>query len=200
MKLYSKRHNNRLQDSVVLFKSPVTRDPALRQVFYCPVPAVDSVSLEDLKVYIDNVIKQVNEKTKEEPFKPFVSTYIPLTDTDGDEIKTDITFKTRYDENLKTHNTVFEQVMAEMAAEQKLEDSLSAGTFYAPYIPDLPTQKKMEEVSSADVVQKAYTNSFISHRAMLKVSGFSNEDIENMNKEIEETVATYLASLRNGQQ
>lgn len=185
MKLYSKRHNNRLQDSVVLFKSPIDWN-APRRVFYCDVQG--EMEPHELKVYVDDIIKKVNEAEA----KPFVSTYIPLAGTVMDAN----TFKTRYDENLKTHNTVFEQVMAEMAAEQRLEESLSAGTFYAPYIPDLPTQKKMEEVLFADVVHKAHTNSFISHRGMLKTSGFSNEDIENMGKDMVDTVA----SLRNGQQ
>lgn len=193
MKLYSKRHNNRLQDSVVLFKSPIDWN-APRRVFYCDVQG--EMEPHELKVYVDDIIKKVNEAEA----KPFVSTYSPLTDTAGDEIKTDITFKTRYDENLKTHNSVFAQVMAEMAAEQKLEESLSAGTFYAPYIPDLPTQKKMEEVFLSEVNETAWkagvNRGFISHRGMLKASGFSNEDIENMGKDMVDTVA----SLRNGQQ
>ena len=193
MKLYSKRHNNSLQDSVVLFKSPIDWK-APRRVFYCDVQG--EMEPHELKVYVDDIIKKVNEAE----VKPFVSTYSPLTDTAGDEIKTDITFKTRYDENLKTHNSVFAQVMAEMAAEQKLEESLSAGTFYAPYIPDLPTQKKMEEVFLSEVNETAWkagvNRGFISHRGMLKASGFSNEDIENMGKDMVDTVA----SLRNGQQ
>lgn len=193
MKLYSKRHNNRLQDSVVLFKSPIDWN-APRRVFYCDVQG--EMKPHELKVYVDDIIKKVNEAEA----KPFVSTYIPLTNTAGDEIKTDITFKTCYDENLKTHNSVFAQVMAEMAAEQRLEESLSAGTFYAPYIPDLPTQKKMEEVFLSEVNETAWkagvNRGFISHRGMLKASGFSNEDIENMGKDMVDTVA----SLRNGQQ
>lgn len=189
MKLYSKRHNNRLQDSVVLFKSPIDWN-APRRVFYCDVQG--EMEPHELKVYVDDIIKKVNEAEA----KPFVSTYIPPAGTVMDAN----TFKTRYDENLKTHNTVFEQVMAEMAAEQRLEESLSAGTFYAPYIPDLPTQKKMEEVFLSEVNETAWkagvNRGFISHRGMLKASGFSNEDIENMGKDMVDTVA----SLRNGQQ
>lgn len=177
MKLYSKRHNNRLQDSVVLFKSPIDWN-APRRVFYCDVQG--EMEPHELKVYVDDIIKKVNEAEA----KPFVSTYSPLTDTAGDEIKTDITFKTRYDENLKTHNSVFAQVMAEMAAEQKLEESLSAGTFYAPYIPDLPTQKKMEEVSFAnakgDAFNVALNKGWISQRAALNMNGFTDEKINNM--------------------